>query len=268
MIRLKSLLKEDETDDLKQILKNDYKTFVDKLGDNISDPKFISAVKSLSDKYPIQTSDISPRVKDLRPTQNEVVLDKSLSYPLTNATSAEQCLKGGVVAIAGKSIVTAGGGRYVIDGHHRWSQLFCMNPEAKIAALDITNIKNPIQALKATQLGIAAQTGKVPMSTGGGTNLFTIDEKTLKLYVINTITDPVVEVFRKNGKGSTKEEIANYIWENVKLLKRESKPIPGAPSREVMPQTDDAPQFKDTAVNVGKVREIKNRLKTLAGLVG
>lgn len=266
VIRLKSLLKEDETDEVKQILKQDYKAFVDKLGDNVKDPKFVSALKSLSDKHPIKTSDISPSVQDLRPTQNEVVLDKSLSYPLTNVSSAEQFLKGGVVAVAGKSIVTAGGGKYVIDGHHRWSQVFCVNPDAKIKALDITNINDPMQALKATQIGIAAQIGKVPTAKGGGINLFTIDEKTLKQYVENTITDDVLAVFNKYGKGQTKEEVANYIWGNVQLLKKDASPVPGAPPRDVMPQTDDAPQFKDSAVDVGKVSETISRLKKLAGL--
>lgn len=261
MIKLKELLlKEDETDELKQILKQDYPTFVAKLGDNIKDPKFIEAIKSLSSEHPIQTSDITPAVKDLRPTQNEVVLANSLAFPLAQKEGAESCLKGGVVAVAGKSIVTAGGGKYVIDGHHRWSQLFCMNPDAKIKALDITNIKDPMKALKSTQLGIVAATGKLEPAEGGGINLFTITESTLKDYVIKTITDDVVEVFKKYEKGSTKEEIASYIWNNVQLLQKEAKPVSGAPSREVMPQTKDASAQLSVGVNVEKLPEIANRM--------
>jgi hypothetical protein len=42
MIKLKQLLKEDEAEnELKSILKQDYATFVGKLGDNIKDQKFI-----------------------------------------------------------------------------------------------------------------------------------------------------------------------------------------------------------------------------------
>ena len=160
MIRLKELLlKEDETDELKQILKQDYPTFVAKLGDSIKDPKFLAAIKSLSSEHPIKTSDMTPNVKDLKPTQNEVVLSNSLAFPLTNIGSAEECLKGGVTAPKNESIVTAAGGKYVIDGHHRWSQVFCMNPDAKIKAVDMTEIKDPIKALKATQLGVAAKIG-------------------------------------------------------------------------------------------------------------
>jgi hypothetical protein len=258
MIKLKQLLKEDEAEnELKAILKKDYVSFVKELGDNIKDPKFVDAIKSLSDKLPIQAKKIQPTVSQLRPTQNEVVLDKSLSYPLKDPTSAKTYLNGGVVAVAGKAIVTAGNGKYVIDGHHRWSQVYCINPEAKIAAIDLP-ITDPMKALKATQIGIAAQIKKVPTATGGGVNLFTISESQLKDYVVNNIEDKVVQVFKLAGKGNTPEEIANYIWGNVKLLAKKSKPVQGAPKRDVMPQTDDAPNFTDTAIQTDKIPESKN----------
>jgi hypothetical protein len=258
-------LNEDKgTNILKTILKKDYKQFVASLGKHIKDPKFIAAIETLSDKAPVKTSAIAPVCTDLRPTQNEVVMDKSLSYPLTDVPSAEQYLKGGVVAVAGKSIITSGGGKYVIDGHHRWSQVLCINPEAKIKALDLTDIKEPIEALKATQLGIAAQTGDVPKASGGGVNLFTVSQDELKKYVIDKIKEPVVAVFEKYGKGDTPEAIADYIWENVKVLKSTSKPVTGAPKRDVMPQTDDAPQWVDNTFNVEKLpEELTNRFKEL-----
>lgn len=249
---------------LKSILKKDYKQFVAALGKHIKDPKVVAAIESLSDKAPVSTSGMSPKCSDLRPTQNEVVLDNSLSYPMKDPASAEANLKGGTVAPGGRSIVTGGGGKFIIDGHHRWSQVFCLNPDAKIKAIDLGQITDPTEALKATQLGIAAQLGKVPTASGGGINLFTIDEGTLKKYVIEKIQDPVVEVFKKYGKGNTKEEIANYIWQNVKKLKTNNKPLAPKPNREKMPQTDDAPQWVDQTFNVEKLPEsIVNRLKKL-----
>jgi hypothetical protein len=234
------------------------------LGDNIKDPKFLDAIKSLSGDMPVKTSAISPVCTDLQPTQNEVVMDKSLSYPLKDAASADACLKGGVVAPAGKSIVTGGGGKFVIDGHHRWSQVFCMNPEAKIKAIDLTDIKKPLEALKATQIGIAAQTGTVPTAAGGGVNLFQVGESELKKYVIDNIAEPVIEVFKKYEKGDTPEAIADYIWGNVETLKKTSPPVSGAPKRDVMPQTDDAPEWVDNTFNVEKLPEsVVRRLKKL-----
>lgn len=260
-----SVLKEDEASEqeIKDLLKSDYKSFVSKLGSFVKDSKFVDAIKSLADKSPIKAKDMAVPVLNLRPTQNEVVLDKSLLYGLKDPKTADIFLKGGVVAVAGKSIVTAGGGKYVIDGHHRWSQLFCFNPNTKIKALDLSDIRDPMKALKATQLGIAAQIGKVPTEPGGGVNLFGINEDTLKKYVIANIKDPVVEVFKKYEKGTTPEEIADYLWKNVELLKQKAKPVSGAPDREVMPQTGQAPQFTDTAVNIEKMPESLQRLKKM-----
>jgi len=237
---------------LKSLLRKDYNTFVKELGDNIKDPKFISAIQTLSEKLPIQAKQIQPVVSGLKPTQNEIVLDKSLSYPLQNPMTVKSYFSGGVVAVAGKSIVTAGGGKFVIDGHHRWSQVYCINPDAKIKALDLP-ITDPIKALKATQIGIAAQIKKIPKSTGGGVNLFTINEVALKKYVVDTITDQVVQVFKLAGKGDTPDAIADYIWDNVQLLKKNSKPVQGAPKRDLMPQTDDAPKFTDTTPRTDKM---------------
>jgi len=263
---VKSKLNEEEgQDELKSILKKDYASFVKELGDNIKDEKFLNAIKSLSSESPVKTSDMSPAVTALQPTQNEVVMDKSLSYPLKDPASAELYLKGGVVAVAGKSIVTAGGGKFVIDGHHRWSQVFCINTDAKIKALDLSDIKKPLEALKATQIGIAAQIGTVPTAAGGGVNLFTVGEGELKKYVIDNIKEPVVEVFKKYGKGDTPEAIADYIWGNVETLKKQSPPVAGAPKRDVMPQTDDAPAWVDNTFNVEKLPEsVVRRLKELA----
>jgi len=114
------IIKEDEEQELKNLLKVDYPLFVKELGDNIKDPKFIAAIKSLSDKYPLNFKSATPKVGDLKPTQNEIDVDKSLKFPLTNADSAMACLKGGVIAVAGKRIITGGGGKFIIDGHHRY----------------------------------------------------------------------------------------------------------------------------------------------------
>jgi hypothetical protein len=107
----------------------------------------------------------------------------------------------------------------------------------------------PTDFLKITQAAIAVDLGEVPTAPGGGVNLFTISEDVLKKYVIENITDPVVDVFKKYKKGNSKEEIANYIWKNVQILNKTSKPVPGATEREVMPQTDDATNWKSIAAS-------------------
>jgi hypothetical protein len=268
MQHLAGLLTEVENpeQELKDILKADYPTFVQKLGDNINDPKFREAIKSIADKHPIKTTDISPKVAALKPTQNEIDVDKSLKFPLTNAQSAAICLKGGAVSIAGKNIVTGGGGKFIIDGHHRWSQLYCMNPEASITAMDVINITDPMSGLKATQLGIAGDIGKVPVAKVEGQNLLKMDKDALVAYVIKTVTPEVLEVFKKAGKGNDAKAVAEYVWKNVEQMQKNNQPVSGAPGRGIMPQTDDAVNWPNDAANPQAVKEIF-RMQQLAGII-
>jgi len=259
------IIKEDEEQDLKDLLKMDYPLFVKELGDNIKDPKFINAIKSLSDKHPLNFRTVAPRVGDLKPTQNEIDVDKSLKFPLTNADSAKICLKGGLIAVAGKRIITGGGGKFIIDGHHRWSQVCALNPEAKIAAIDLSDIKDPMKALKATQLGIAADLGKVPVAKVEGQNLLKMGQDALVAYVAKTITPEVLDVFKKAGKGDSPEAVGQFIWTNINRMQKNNQPVSGAPQRGIMPQTDDAKDWQDLAPNVDAIKEIA-RLKKLAGI--
>ena len=258
-------IKEDENQELKKLLKMDYSLFVKELGDNIKDPKFIDAIKSLSDQYPLNFRTVNPTVGDLKPTQNEIDVDKSLKFPLTNADSARVCLKGGVIAVAGKRIITGGGGAFIIDGHHRWSQVCALNPEAKIAAIDLSDIKDPMKALKATQLGIAADLGKVPVAKVEGQNLLKMSKDALVSYVTKTITPEVLEVFKKAGKGDSPEAVGQFIWTNIDKMQKDNQPVSGAPERGIMPQTDDAKDWQDLAPNVDDIKEITH-LKKLAGI--
>ena len=263
MIKLKSILKElhvilhedAATDAIKDTFSADsYESFVTQLGDAVADSKVAAVLAAGADdgepadeKITLTDGDID--VTALRPTQNEIALDKSLTYPLTDVKSAESCLKGGTVAIAGKRIITAEGS-YVVDGHHRWSQLYAMNKDAKIAVTDMVSkdLKNPLDFLKITQVAIAADLGKVETQTAKGSiNLITISEDQLKKFVIDTITGPVLDVFKKYNKATTKEEAADYIWTNVQSMQKTSKPVEGAPKRDFMPQTDDATNWKKLA---------------------
>ena len=236
---------------LQNILKDDYATFVQKLGVNILDPKFVQSIKSLSSLNKIKYLDFQPRVATLIPTQNEIDVSKSLSYPLTNVQTAQLYLAGGNIAVAGKKIVTSGGGKYIIDGHHRWSQVYVINPSANIDSVDLSDIPDPVNALKATQLGIGANLGKIPVASVKGSNLLdpSLNQTTYK-YIVDTITNDVLTLFIAAGKGSSKEQVANYIMSNVVLMQKNNQPIFGASKRDIMPQTDDATQWKDYAPRI------------------
>jgi len=250
-----SLLVEEtkEEQELKDLLRQDYATFVQKLGDNVKDPKFRQAIKSLADQRPIQTQDMTPSVSQLVPTQNEIDTNKSLHFPLTIPDQLKGILDGGVQAPGGSSIVTGRGGKFIIDGHHRWSQVFVINPKAKIKALDVTNIKSPSSGLKSAQLGIAADIGKVPTQSVEGTNMINMSRDDLNNFVKNKIVPGAVDVFVDKGIAKDSKDldsIVNYIWKNVELMQSKNKPVSGAPKRDIMPQTDTASDWKVDAPSI------------------
>jgi len=238
-----------EVEKLKDLLKKDYDTFVRELGDNIKDPKFVQAIKTYADERPVQTASGAVGVSALLPTQNEIDVDKSLSYPLTNPGQLKGILDGGVQAPGGNAIVT-GGGKYIIDGHHRWSQVYVINPKAGIKALDLTNIKTPSGGLKSAQLGIAGDIGKVPTQSVQGSNLINISKNELGEYIKNKIVPGSVEVFveKKIAKDTNDiESIIEYIWKNVEMMQTKNAPVSGSPKRDIMPQTDTASNWQDDA---------------------
>lgn len=226
---------------LKQIFKQNYPGFVAALGKFAADPKFRQFIKDTdAEKSKVQLTSIA--VTKLIPTQNEIDVDGSLAFPLTKPEAAAYALKGGNVKIVSPIIVF--NGKYIVDGHHRWSQLYAMNKEAKIVAYNFVNqnIKKPLDALKATQLAIvAAGATKIPSNRVEGANLLKMDEGAIKQYVIKKVIDPVVDVFNKMKQLETKEAVADYIWSNVQSMQQTSQPVSGAPGRGIMPQADDVP---------------------------
>ncbi len=229
-----------------KMIKDYYPEFISKLGNNIKDIKFISAIKSLSNLRKINYRDLEVPVSILIPTQNEIDLDKSLKYPLTDPFTTELFLNGGIISIMGQKIVTSNYGKFIIDGHHRWSEVYCINPSAKMLALDLSDVTDPFNALKYTQLGIAADIGKTPIAPGGGINMLTACKEDIFKYISKNIKPEVINVFIAKKivtPNNPVPQIQEYIWGNISRMRMYNKPIVNAPSREIMPQTDAAPNW-------------------------
>jgi len=217
---------------LKDLLGKQYEQFVSELGSNITDKKFADFLlggltdgKMQRDDV-VKFSNISIPCSSLKPTQNEIDIDKSLSYPLklTPTSDLIAYFNGGTFAPGGK-IVTCGGGRYIIDGHHRWSQLYCMNPNAKIEAIDMTSFKSPYLALKVTQLAIAATVNKIPIESVSGTNLIGINEDALKEYISANMGQNAIAAFvdlmnksKNSSQPQTQESNSEFILNYFKRL--------------------------------------------------
>jgi hypothetical protein len=195
--------------------------------------------------------------RDLRPTQNEVVVSKSLKFSLENPESfIKYNSSNGPFKVGppdNNAIITFGG-KFVIDGHHRWSSLYCCNPNAAISTWDISKQGlDPTDVLKAMQASIMSKLGKIPSASGGGINLFTADKSTILKYVNSVLKkDPAsaqklraylegLQEFKQMGVALVAKPLTErIIWPNIEVLKSESKPISGATEREMMPQADKA----------------------------
>lgn len=177
----------------------------------------------------------------LRPTQDDIDMDNSIKYPLQHADTLATVLKGGDITVETGRIMTADNGRYILDGHHRWSSVFVMNPDTRIASIDIGYVPNAQDGLKEVQLAIAAQDGYLPYKTVQGQNLFKVTEQTFKdtvVQYINAGSDPaaVMAAFATYKGLTTMEQIQNYLWANVLQMRDNNIFVDGATPRFYMPQ--------------------------------
>ena len=256
----------DEQEELKKIIKEDYPKFIELLGENIKDVKFRKLVVELAQKNAVKYDVIDVECEKLIPTQNEISVNNSLFYPLTIKKCTEQYFDGEKVPIKiqGNTLVTCDNGHYIIDGHHRWSQVYVINPKSKMVCTDFYQLKSPMMGLKATQLGISADLGYLPIQKVEDTNMLTASEETIKKYIREVITDECREVFIKNGVTDPEE----HIWKNVLLMKKHNMPIKNASKRDLMPQTDMAKDFAKFTPKISKLadggemmNDIENRIK-------
>lgn len=244
-----------------QAVQGDYESFVTKLKSWAGDPKVTEFLKSGmsdgskgEDKFTVSSGVIA--CSQLKPTQNEIDLNKSLNYPLKDANLIKRYLEGKNIVIGAPIIIF--NSRYIIDGHHRWSQIFCINPEAKIQVLNFHKSGlGPEDMLKAMQIAILSNTGNIPTALVEGNNLLKISPQEIMKFVINNISDEAAKVL-----GKTKESAGKKIALNCKQMQTNNQPIKGAPARGFMPQTDDIVPALTKSLTSGQVQIEKPFIKT------
>lgn len=190
---------------------------------------------------------------NLIPTQNEIDVQKSVDFTIKvfpkTISKVFQNSSSGVEIVS--PIITFRK-NFVIDGHHRWSQIFAINPDAKIKCINYDGNISPIKMLKAVQGSIAAviadpdndnegKDNKIPQSTVDGQNLFDKkwDRKKVSEYLNDNMSDECVSEFTKYvDKVSDKESAVKYMTDCLLELKYNNVPIASAPQRGDMPQTN------------------------------
>lgn len=172
--------------------------------------------------------------KKLSPSQSEIGLDNSLKFPLKSDCSIY--FKDPVTIVA--PIITFNS-NYIVDGHHRWSQINVINPEAKVAALDFKYNLRPGEVLRAFQGAVAVANKDVPSQVAKVNNVFAMSEAEIKKYIEDNIQPVCTESLIKQGVAEDEAGVIEYILKNCLDLQRNNQPISNAPERDDMPQTDE-----------------------------
>lgn len=232
---------EEAFDKLVQKLRDaSYEELGDALEDVVSDPKLYALLKEgFGDgdlaKVKMSAQPTSIAVTQLLPTQSEIGLDNSLKYPLSQDCST--LFKSPVTIVT--PIVTYRK-TFVIDGHHRWSQLYMMNPDAKISAINFNySEQSPFRALRNFQGAIAVAHKEVPKSFSKVNNVYEMSDDAIEQYVDENISDACWKSLVNVGVAEDRDSAIDYILDNIDQLKDENKPYGDAPAREYMPQTND-----------------------------
>ena len=178
----------------------------------------------------------------LKPTQADIGFKNSLADQVVDEyNSTTKVLENDPIMLGpgeGSPILTYDG-KWILDGHHRWSQIMMTNPDGNVAIADLSGggIDNPEEALKATQLAIAAYTGNLKTKDLGGPDLMKSSPETVKKFVMAKITPAVLQLLADKGKIAEpkKELAADYYAKNLGIIQALKGPYD---RKQSMPQAD------------------------------
>jgi len=184
--------------------------------------------------------------KNLIPTQNVIGSKQSLWDQVTDSEfkSLDLALKGGKIGSkTGMFPILTFGGKYILDGHHRWSQFLATNPDASVDIADISapGVDTSDKALALTHIILKALYGKSPTKDFEGENLITKDAKWVEAYVMKNIVDSAVKKLHDAGKiDEPKKELAAKMYANNLFGPSGANLSKGKHPRTIMPQGGDA----------------------------
>jgi len=247
-------------DELKQSFSKPVPSFVEDLSKYMQDSKVKAIFQSGladgdpdDDKLPYSKTNVG--VGKLTPTQNEIGFDQSIINVLTDPYGSLKSILSGNADVGGPIVTYAG--KYIIDGHHRWSQVYAANPGANMQALDIKGKTGfqPDDILKAVHTSIAVKLGKVPSANPEGINIMGgIGYDKVVEKVEENLKEKAFDIWKESGF-DTKEKIAKHLFKNLQSIIKNGY-ISSAPGRAYMPQTDGEktnPEDKLKALASGEI---------------
>jgi len=249
---------EELEEDLASLLKKEYPRFVRELDQLLEDEDFAYFLRGdLTDKNKLKVKKETVKCNQLFPLQDEIGIKESVDYVILNKLHPEQVEKMLTNQVLDSSdydsqsryIITCNK-KYIVDGHHRWSSVYALNPNAEIIVKDIGNFKDEVDALKLSQLIIGALKGFIPKSSARGLNLFNCDLKDLMKHIRDNIVDDFVAIYKKTKPHEDKSDIIRKIYKNMLMLREKNKPGPriiDVNKRDIMPQFDNSQTYLDRA---------------------
>jgi len=205
-------------------------------------------------------------VGGLVPTQIEIELMKSISWPLANIKQLRSMVAPGVHKIGppGNDKIFRSG-KLIIDGHHRWSSLFSVTgPHGKIASINLaipeSDTKKVLASMQVAIASTLTDGEAVPNSKAGGNNILGKSKEEISKmiaaskgkqseagvilsdeFVQGCISDPAIRKHFGLQEGGDVADATNRIISKVsENLSHMKQPAEGAPPRTDMPQIDKA----------------------------
>jgi len=236
-------------EDIKDVVDNilelpGYEEYVAALGKAAGDPRVQAILKAgrkdgnVEDETVGVSSGGGPCTQFM-PIQNEIDIAKSLGYPAKKSPAlVPKILKGGPIGAAdlGGSPIISASDYYIVDGHHRWSQIYMINPDAVIETMDI-KINDPEAALRAMQAAIAVVQKRVPAAqVQPGMNIFTMADDAMVQWMQQNFSEEFVKLFIANSDATDVNGVIEQILFNIKLMRENNKPVTDT-TRGFMPQT-------------------------------
>jgi hypothetical protein len=144
-----------------EMMSSNYNEFVEILKKWASNPDFKKILNS-GNNEPIKITEIDVKVRDLKPTQKEIDLSSIFNSLGDKIEIIDNIIKGDMSDFK-KSKIFIANGKYILDGHHRWSLVYALDPSAKIPCINIElpGANDPDKILKIVQLFIASTYGDI-----------------------------------------------------------------------------------------------------------
>jgi len=232
----RNFVKEDAADDFEKVADAglyDYTSFLKKVA---KDPEFQKIARAgqtdgdESDEIVTVDEGGTVPISKLYATQSEIGAKKSLDDQMVNrhdSTRTALGLNGTPVVMSDKTgpvNLFVWNGKYVLDGHHRWSQVMMTNPEAvvKVDSMSGPALKTAEDALKMSQLAIAIVAQNVVTEPLTGANLMEMTTQEVMDYVSANISDEVLGLLVEAKKipEPSKELAAQYYGQNHKIIQK------------------------------------------------